>query len=81
MQMVVGVEGQIQQVFLNLKAVAAASGGTLSDIVKLNVYLIDLANFERVNEIMAGSFHSPHPARAAGGGAAPGRALMCLRSQ
>ena len=45
MQMVVGVEGQIQQVFLNLKAVATASGGNLSDIVKLNVYLTDLANF------------------------------------
>ena len=61
MQMVVGVEGQIQQVFLNLKAVAAASGGTLSDIVKLNVYLIDLVNFERVNDIMAGYFTRPIP--------------------
>jgi len=76
MQMVVGVEGQIQQVFLNLKAVAAASGGTLSDIVKLNVYLIDLANFERVNEIMAGYFTSPYPARAAVGVAALPRGAL-----
>ncbi len=76
MQMVVGVEGQIQQVFLNLKAVAAASGGTLEDIVKLNVYLIDLANFERVNEIMAGYFSAPYPARAAVGVAALPRGAL-----
>lgn len=76
MQMVAGVEGQIQQVFLNLKAVAAASGGTLSDIVKLNVYLIDLVNFERVNEIMASYFNAPYPARAAVGVAALPRGAL-----
>jgi reactive intermediate/imine deaminase len=76
MQMVVGIEGQIQQVFLNLKAVATASGGSLSDIVKLNVYLTDLANFERVNEIMAGYFSSPYPARAAIGVAALPRGAL-----
>jgi reactive intermediate/imine deaminase len=76
MQMVVGIEGQIQQVFLNLKAVATASGGSLGDIVKLNVYLTDLANFERVNEIMAGYFSSPYPARAAIGVAALPRGAL-----
>lgn len=76
MQMVVGIEGQIQQVFLNLKAVATASGGSLGDIIKLNVYLIDLANFERVNEIMAGYFSSPYPARAAIGVAALPRGAL-----
>lgn len=76
MQMVVGIEGQIQQVFLNLKAVASASGGDLNDIVKLNVYLIDLANFERVNEIMASYFNSPYPARAAIGVAALPRGAL-----
>lgn len=76
MQMVVGIEGQIQQVFLNLKAVATASGGSLGDIVKLNVYLTDLVNFERVNEIMAGYFSSPYPARAAIGVAALPRGAL-----
>ena len=42
-----------EQVFSNLKAVAATSGGSLNDIVKLNVYLTDLSNFEKVNTIMA----------------------------
>ncbi|SOD41048.1 RidA family protein [Nitrosovibrio sp. Nv4] len=70
MEMVEGIEEQIHRVFLNLKAVAAASGGSLSDIVKLNVYLIDLAHFQKVNEIMAGYIDAPYPARAAIGVAA-----------
>ena len=65
MQMVNGVEAQIQQVFLNLKAVAAASGGSLGDIVKLNIFLVDMDNFAKVNEIMASYFSEPYPARAA----------------
>ncbi|WP_293007536.1 RidA family protein [Nitrosomonas sp.] len=65
MQMVNGVEAQIQQVFSNLKAVAKASGGSLNDIVKLNIFLIDLDNFALVNEIMASHFVQPYPARAA----------------
>ena len=65
MQMVNGIEAQIQQVFLNLKAVAAASGGSLDDIVKLNIFLIDMDNFAKVNEIMASYFSEPYPARAA----------------
>lgn len=70
MEMAAGIEEQIHQVFLNLKAVAAASGGGLSDIVKLNVYLTDLAHFQKVNEIMAGYIDAPYPARAAIGVAA-----------
>jgi reactive intermediate/imine deaminase len=76
MQMVVGVEGQIQQVFLNLKAVATASGGSLTDIVKLNVYLTDLSNFEKVNAIMASYLDKPYPARAAIGVAALPRGAL-----
>jgi reactive intermediate/imine deaminase len=76
MQMVVGIEGQIQQVFLNLKAVATASGGSLTDIVKLNVYLIDLSNFEKVNAIMASYFDKSYPARAAIGVAALPRGAL-----
>jgi reactive intermediate/imine deaminase len=76
MQMVNGIEEQIHRVFLNLKAVAAASGGSLADIVKLNVYLIDLANFQKVNEIMASYFDAPYPARAAVGVAALPRGAL-----
>ena len=67
MQMVGGIEAQIQQVFLNLKAVTSASGGVLGDIAKLNVYLIDLDDFTKVNKIMASYFDQPYPARAAVG--------------
>jgi reactive intermediate/imine deaminase len=67
MQMASGIEAQIQQVFANLKAVAAASGGSLNDVVKLNIFLTDLDNFALVNEKMAGHFSQPYPARAAVG--------------
>ena len=76
MQMAEGVEEQAQQVFSNLLAVATASGGSLSDIVKLNVYLIDLSNFEKVNAIMASHFTPPYPARAAIGVAALPRGAL-----
>jgi reactive intermediate/imine deaminase len=56
---------QIHQVFDNLQAVAEAAGGGLADIVKLNVFLVDLANFPVVNEVMAEYFAEPYPARAA----------------
>ena len=46
-----------------LKAVALAAGGTLSDAVKVNVFLTDLAHFAKVNEIMATYFREPYPAR------------------
>jgi len=70
-QMIAGdVRAQIERVFQNLAAVAGASGGTLADVVKLNVYLTDLGNFPIVNEIMARYFREPYPARAAVGVAA-----------
>jgi reactive intermediate/imine deaminase len=56
---------QVRRVFDNLSAVAAASGGSLQDVVKLNIYLTDLAHFGTVNEIMADYFEQPYPARAA----------------
>lgn len=64
------ISAQITQVFNNLKAVAEASGGSLSDFVKLNVFLTDLAHFPIVNEIMGRYFQAPYPARAAIGVAA-----------
>lgn len=67
MQLVEGIEAQIRRVFDNLQAVAAAAGGGLNDVAKLNVYLTDLAHFSRVNEIMAEYFGQPYPARAAVG--------------
>ncbi len=67
MQMVDGIDEQIHRVFKNLTAVAKAAGGSLDDLVKLNVYLTDLGNFAKVNEIMAGYFQQPYPARAAVG--------------
>ena len=76
MQMAAGIEEQTQQVFSNLKAVAVASGGNLGDIVKLNVYLTDLSNFEKVNAIMATHFDAPYPARAAIGVAALPRSAL-----
>ncbi|MDR0775878.1 MAG: RidA family protein [Azonexus sp.] len=67
MQMVDGIDGQIVRVFENLKAVADAAGGTLADVVKLNVFLTDLGHFAKVNEVMARYFSEPFPARAAVG--------------
>lgn len=64
------MRAEISQVFDNLQAVAVAAGGGLADIVKLNVFLTDLANFPLVNEIMARYFSEPYPARAAIGVAA-----------
>ncbi len=61
---------EIHQVFKNLQAVAEAAGGSLADIVKLNIYLTDLACFPLINEIMATYFNTPYPARAAVGIAA-----------
>ncbi len=61
---------QIRRVFENLRAVARAAGGDLKDVVKLNVFLTDLADFPVVNEVMADYFSEPYPARAAIGVAA-----------
>lgn len=82
------ISAQITQVFDNLRAVAEAAGGGLSDIVKLNVFLTDLSNFPIVNEIMGLYFEEPYPARAAIGVAALPKAagvemdaIMCLKIQ
>ncbi|MGB5474559.1 MAG: RidA family protein [Gammaproteobacteria bacterium] len=68
MQLVEGdMDAQIRRVFDNLAAVATASGGTLADVAKLNVFLPDLGHFALVNEVMAEYFSEPYPARAAVG--------------
>ena len=58
------IEDEIHQVFKNLSAVAQASGGSLADIAKLNIFLTDLTHFAKVNEIMPQYFVQPYPARA-----------------
>ena len=70
MQMMEGIEAQIHRVFQNLRAVSGAADSSFDDLVKLNVYLTDLAHFAKVNEIMASYFRQPYPARAAVGVAA-----------
>ena len=64
------MRAQIARVFENLKAVANAAGGDLSNVVKLNVFLTDLGHFPLVNEVMSKYFQQPYPARAAIGVAA-----------
>ena len=70
MKLVDGIDAQIERVFENMLAVVAETGGTLNEIVKLNVYLTDLGNFAKFNEIMARYFSAPYPARAVVGVAA-----------
>ena len=65
MQMVDGIDEQIHRVFQNLRAVTLAANGNLDGIVKLNIFLTDLKHFAKLNEIMAGYFQQPYPARAA----------------
>ncbi len=71
MELVTGdMDAQIRRVFDNLSAVCAAAGGSLADIVKLNIFLTDLTHFPLVNQVMAEYFQQPYPARAAVGVAA-----------
>jgi len=66
MTMVEGdTEAEIRRVLDNLRAVARAAGGSLDDMAKLNVFLVDLANFTTVNQVMSEYFQEPYPARAA----------------
>ena len=58
-------EEQAHRVFINLRAIAEAAGGRLSDCVQLTIYLTDLGQFAKVNEVMATYFAEPYPARAA----------------
>jgi len=76
MQMAEGIEAQTRRVLDNLRAVAEDAGGSLDGMVKLTVYLTDLAHFTRINEIMAEYFRKPYPARAAVGVAALPRGAM-----
>jgi reactive intermediate/imine deaminase len=56
---------QTHQVFKNLVAVCEAAGGNINDMVKVNIFMMDLANFTTVNEVMSQYFEQPYPARAA----------------
>jgi reactive intermediate/imine deaminase len=58
-----GFEAQVRQAFKNLAAVAQASGGSLADVVKFTLFLTDLSNFGKVNEVMAEVVLQPYPAR------------------
>lgn len=60
-----GFDAQAKQMFANLRAICEAAGGTLDDIIKINLYLTDLANFSAINNMMAELFTTPYPARAA----------------
>ncbi len=64
------IEAEVRRVFDNVAAIAKAAGGSLASVVKLSVFLTDLAHFPKVNEIMATYFNEPYPARAAIGVAA-----------
>lgn len=61
------IEAQVRRVFENLKAIVVAAGASLDEVVKVNIFLIDLANFALVNRVMAEYFREPYPARAAVG--------------
>lgn len=61
------IDEQARQVFKNLRAVAVAAGGSLDQLIKVNLYLTDLGNFAKVNEVMEEFFTAPFPARAAVG--------------
>ena len=63
MQIVEGFDNQVRRVFDNLQAVCKAAGGDFSRVARVTIYLIDLANFPKVNEIMATYFREPYPAR------------------
>jgi reactive intermediate/imine deaminase len=67
MQLVEGFENQARQVFENLRAVCRAAGGDFDRVARVTVYLTDLANFAKVNEVMATYFRQPYPARVAVG--------------
>jgi len=63
MQIVEGFENQVKRVFENLRAVCRAAGGDFDRVVRVTIYLVDLAQFPKVNDIMATYFKEPFPAR------------------
>jgi reactive intermediate/imine deaminase len=64
------IEAQVRRVFENIKAIVLASGASLDEVVKVTIFLVDLAHFALVNKVMAEYFREPYPARAAVGVAA-----------
>ena len=76
MLLVDGIDAQIERVLENLKAVAEAADGSLDDVVKVTVFMTDLANFAKFNEAMARYFTQPFPARAVVGVAALPRGAL-----
>ena len=76
MHLVEGIDAQIARVFENIRAVAEEAGGSLDEIVKITVYLTDLGDFAKVNEVMASYFAEPYPARAVVGVAALPRGAL-----
>ena len=76
MLLVEGIDAQIERVLDNLKAVAEAAGGSLADIVKVNVFMTDLSHFAKFNEVMSRYFAQPYPARAVIGVAALPRSAL-----
>ncbi|MFT3962735.1 RidA family protein [Propionivibrio sp.] len=76
MLLVEGIDAQIERVLDNLKAVAEAAGGSLADIVKVNVFMTDLSHFAKFNEVMSRYFAQPYPARAVIGVAALPRGAL-----
>ena len=67
MEIVGGFENQLRQIFKNITAVSAAAGARLEDVVKLTVFLTDMNDFPKVNEVMPEFFSEPYPARSAVG--------------
>ncbi|MFI0348165.1 MAG: RidA family protein [Chthoniobacterales bacterium] len=67
MEIVAGLENQLRQIFKNIGAVVSAAGATLDQIVKITVFLTDMNDFPKVNEVMAEFFLMPYPARSAVG--------------
>jgi reactive intermediate/imine deaminase len=65
MQLAEGFEAQARRVFDNLRAVCRAAGGDFDRVVRITVYLVDLGNFAKLNEVMATYFKEPYPARVA----------------
>ena len=63
MQLVEGFEDQVKRVFENLRAVCRAAGGDFDRVTRVTIYLTDLANFPKVNELMQAYFREPYPAR------------------
>jgi reactive intermediate/imine deaminase len=59
------IEAEVRQAFRNLTAVCEAAGGSLNDLVKVNVFLTDLSHFPIINQVMEELFEAPYPARAA----------------